>query len=135
MPLIQWNSSFSVQNDAMDSQHQRLFELLDQLHEAMSQGKGKEILPKIFDELIQYTKQHFAAEEALLQKHNYPGFIVHKHQHDDLILQVTTLQKQLLAGDFTVSMQTRDFLKQWLIEHIKGSDQKYGTYLKQKGLS
>lgn len=134
MPLIEWNDSFSVQNLAMDQQHQHLFELLNQLHAAMSQGKGKETLPKVFDSLVQYTKSHFAAEEVLLQKYNYPGLVLQKRQHAELIAQVVRLQNQYLAGDLGSSIETRDFLKQWLIEHIQGSDQKYGAFLKQKGL-
>ena len=130
MPLIEWNNSFSVQNAEMDQQHQHLFGLLNKLHEAMGQGKSKETLPRVFEELVRYTQSHFAAEEALLQKYNYPGFVIHQRQHKDLITQVAELHKKFLAGDFSVSMQTRDFLKDWLAEHIKGSDQKYSMFLK-----
>ena len=134
MSLVQWNASYSVQVAAMDSQHQRLFELINKLHDAMGQGKGNETLPEIFENLIQYTKSHFAAEEALLIRYKYPDFPAHKKLHDDLIAKVIQLQKQFLAGDLSVSIQTRDFLNKWLIEHIKGNDQKYGIYLKEKGL-
>lgn len=135
MALVEWNNNFSVQNDAMDGQHQHLFELLNNLHEAMGKGKGRETLPELFEGLVQYTKVHFGDEESLMKKHDYPGFVIHKRQHDDLITQATELQNKFLAGDFSVSMKTRDFLKDWLVEHIKGSDQKYGVYLKQRGLS
>ena len=129
MPLVEWNDSFSVQNAEMDKQHQHLFWLLNQLHDAMGKGKGRGILPNVLDELLQYTQVHFAAEEALMQKHNYPGFVIHKRQHEDLIARVAKLHKQFLVGDFSASMQTRDLLKEWLSEHIKGSDQKYGIFL------
>jgi hemerythrin len=49
-----------------------------------------------------------------------------------LIAQLSKLQKQFQAGDFSSSLQTRDFLKQWLSDHIQGSDQKYGVFLQQK---
>jgi hemerythrin-like metal-binding protein len=130
MPLIEWNNSFSVQNAEMDHQHQHLFGLLNTLHGAMSQGKSKDSLPRVFEELIQYTQRHFAAEEALMQKYNYPGFVIHQRQHADLIAQVAQLHKRFLAGDLSVSIHTRDFLKEWLVEHIKGSDQKYSMFLK-----
>jgi len=134
MLLLEWNESFSVQNTDMDQQHQHLFGLLNKLHEAMSQGKGKETLPEVFDSLVRYTRNHFAAEEALLQKYNYPGLVFHQRQHADLITQASELQIKFRAGDFSASQQTRDFLKQWLVEHIQGSDQKYGAFLKQQGV-
>jgi hemerythrin len=132
MSLVQWNSSYSVQNDAMDGQHKRLFEQINKLHDAMGQGKGKESLPEVFESMMQYTRSHFAAEEALLTKYNYPEFAAHKRLHEEFVGKLTDLQNQFKAGDFTVSMQTRDFLRNWLVEHIKGNDLKYGLFLKQK---
>jgi hemerythrin len=134
MAVIKWNASYSVQNADMDKQHQRLFDLINDLHDAMSKGKGKETLPVVFDSLIKYTQSHFTAEEALLQKYNYPDLMVQKRQHADLIKQISELQKQFQSGDFSSSLKTSEFLKKWLIEHIQGTDQKYGVFLNQKGI-
>jgi hemerythrin len=135
MPLIEWNSSFSVQNNEMDRQHQQLFSLLNKLHEALAQGKGKETLPILFNDLLRYTQSHFAAEETLLQRHNYPGLATQKREHADLTAQAVKLQKQFQAGDFSAGMQTSIFLKKWLTEHIQGTDQKYGEHLKNSGVN
>ena len=35
MALVKWNDSYSVQNVAMDKQHQHLFDLINELHDAM----------------------------------------------------------------------------------------------------
>ena len=134
MALVKWNDSYSVQNVAMDKQHQHLFDLINELHDAMGQGKGKDVLPKVFANLVNYTQTHFADEEALLQKHSYPGLVVQKRQHADLITQVSELIKKFETGDFAASQKTRDFLKQWLIDHIQEHDKKYGTFLNQKGI-
>ncbi len=133
MALMEWNDSYSVKNAAMDKQHKGLFDLINKLHAAMGQGKGKDTLPEIFDDLVRYTQTHFTAEETILQKYNYPDLAAHKRQHADLIRQVSELQKQYQAGDFSASMKTGEFLKKWLIEHIQGTDQKYGSFLHQKG--
>jgi hemerythrin-like metal-binding protein len=134
MKLITWDESFSVKNAAMDKQHQHLVDLINKLHDAMGQGKAKETLPEVFNSLVKYTQSHFADEEALMQKNNYPGLVSHQRQHADLITQVSELQRQFQAGDFGASMKTRDFLKQWLMEHIKETDQKYGAFLNQMGI-
>ncbi len=134
MALIQWNASYSVKNEEMDRQHQRLFDLINKLNEAMGEGKGKETLPVVFDSLVKYTQTHFTAEEALLQKHNYPELATQKRQHMELVRQISDLQKQYQAGDFSSSLKTSEFLKKWLIEHIQGTDQKYGGFLNQKGI-
>ena len=135
MALIKWNESYSVQIAEMDKQHQHLFELINELHGAMGQGRGNEALPAIFDSLVKYTQTHFAAEEALMLKYSYPGLAAQQKQHADLIKQVVELQKQFNARDFSSSMKTRDFLKQWLVAHIQESDKKYGAFLNQKGIA
>ena len=33
-----------------------------------------------------------------------------------------------------LSIEIMNFLSQWLVSHIKGSDKKYGPFLKQRGL-
>jgi len=134
MPLVEWNDSYSVQNPTLDQQHRQLFELLNTLHDAMSQGKGKAILPEVFENLIQYTHTHFAFEEALMEQCDYPDLAAHQRKHVKLIEQIIALQQRFANGDFGSSIQTRDFLKSWLTDHIKSSDQKYGPFLIQKGI-
>ncbi len=134
MPLFTWNDSYSVQNNEMDQEHRQIIALLNKLHDAMGVGKSKEALPAVFDSLVQYTKTHFANEEILLQKHNYPGLVGQKRQHQVLIEKVAQLQKQVLDGDVSAGMRTYDFLKQWLVEHIQGSDKEYGVFLHNKGV-
>lgn len=40
MPLIQWNESLSVGVVEIDRQHRKLVELINDLNNAMRQGKG-----------------------------------------------------------------------------------------------
>lgn len=134
MPLVNWNPSFSVKIVEIDLQHQKLFNMINTLHEAMSTGKSQEVLGKIFDDLAAYTRTHFAYEENLMQSKNYPGYPVHKRQHEDLIQQVANLQAKYKAGELSVSIETRDFLRDWLVNHINGTDQKYVPFLTERGV-
>ena len=63
MPLFVWNDSYSVKVAELDNQHKKLIGLINQLYDAMKEGKGKDVLEVIFTELIEYTKNHFSAEE------------------------------------------------------------------------
>ena len=68
-----WNDSYSVGVKAFDEQHKKLFALVDDLHEAMVAGKARTITGQILNEMVEYTRQHFSAEEKMLQKYDYPG--------------------------------------------------------------
>ena len=125
MELIKWSEKYSVNNFLLDSQHKKLVSVINELHTAMKVAKGKEILSTIFDELILYTKEHFRTEEQIMLKFNYPEFKEHKAEHEKLTEQVIKLQKEYKEGSSLITMDTMNFLKNWLIEHIEGTDKKY----------
>ena len=52
----------------------------------MYEGRGRHTIGQTLDALIQYTKIHFAAEERLLGKYDYPESAGHKAEHDHLRL-------------------------------------------------
>ena len=47
----------------LDEQHQKLFALLNALHDAMRQGKGQALVQGTLRELTNYTVTHFRTEE------------------------------------------------------------------------
>jgi len=63
---FQWKDAYSVKVAALDNQHKKLFDLVNELHRAMRQGHGKDIAGDILLRLIEYTVHHFAGEEKLL---------------------------------------------------------------------
>ncbi len=127
--LITWSDKYSVNNSLMDSQHKKLIALINELNSAMKEGKGKLILHKIFDELINYTKYHFSNEEQLMKKVNYAGLIEHQQIHKDLTKQVLDLQEKYLTDSNLVTFETMNFLKNWLLNHIEGTDKKYSNFI------
>ena len=125
MELIKWSDKYSVNNFLLDSQHKKLIAIINELHTAMKVARGNEIMQTIFDELIWYTKEHFRTEEQIMQKFNYPTFNEHKAEHEKLTEEVLKLQKDYKEGKSLITMDTMNFLKSWLINHIEGTDKKY----------
>ena len=133
--IINWNDSYATNIKSFDREHQHLVKLLNQLHQAMSEGKGQEVMGKILDDLISYTATHFAHEERVLKQHGYADFDAHKAQHEALKEQVSTLQQDFKAGRTMISVKVLNFLKQWLTEHIMGSDMDYSEFLQKKNVA
>ncbi len=136
MELIKWSDKYSVNNFLLDSQHKKLIGIINELHTAMKVAGGKEILQTIFDELIWYTKEHFKTEEQIMQKFNYPAFKEHKLEHEKLTEKALQLQKDFKDGKSLITINTMNFLKNWLINHIEGTDKKYKDKISsQKSIS
>lgn len=134
MNLIEWNSSLSVKVTDFDKEHQRLFQIINELNEAMLAGKGKAILGKILNGLVEYTKTHFAGEEKWFVKFNYPETAAHKKEHAEFTKTIMDFQAKLTYGEAVLSTTLMAYLKNWLTKHIKGTDQKYGDFFNDKGL-
>lgn len=130
--MFEWKPEYSVKIPTIDAQHQRLFALAGNLHEAMAQGKGTECLETALSQLIDYTKEHFAAEERLMRMHNFAGLEAHKREHEKLATQVVELQARFRRKETFLTLDLMRFLKSWLSEHISRSDQKYASAIRGK---
>jgi len=134
MPLVTWDESYSVKVEKCDEDHKKLFALINALHDAMSVGKGAQIVQKVVDELANYTRFHFSREEALLQKAHYPALAPHQAQHRVFVQQVEQFQQDLKAGAVGESVIVASFLKDWLTNHIKQTDRQYSMHLNDSGI-
>lgn len=132
MSLFEWSPSYSIGNAEIDAQHKRLFELAAEMHAAMAAGKGKQVLTQTLASLIAYIKIHFASEEKLMQKYNYPEYPAHKALHDKLTAQVVAFQNDFNAGRSLMTIDLMQFLKNWLSHHIGKVDQQVANYIREK---
>ncbi len=135
MPLIAWNESLSVSVPEFDEQHKKLIAIVNDLHDAMQKGQGREGLGALLNALVQYTVTHFAAEEKRLSQASYPGYLSHKGEHDELTRKVQDLKKRFDSGNAALTVEVMAFLKNWLTNHIQGTDKKYGAFFAQHALA
>lgn len=132
MSLFQWSEAYSVGYPDIDSQHKRLFQLAEQLHAAMTAGKGKQCLSTTLNNLIAYTKRHFSDEEILMQTHRYPFYQQHKAEHRALTEKVVAFQQSFQSDRANLTVELLRFLSDWLTHHIGTADKKVGDFLKQR---
>lgn len=129
MAVIEWEDRFSVGIAEMDEQHKRLVGLLNTFNQALSEGRGKAALYDVLMSLIEYTKQHFRDEEALMEAKGYPGLEEHRQEHKELTGQVVDFAREFNAGNKTITIGLMHFLRDWLVNHIMGEDKKYGDFI------
>jgi hemerythrin len=134
MALITWSDKLSVQVRQFDEEHKQLMNFINQLHDAMKTGQGKQVIGDVLKGLISYTQNHFAAEERLMKAQGYPPYESHKKEHNQLTMTVLDFQKGFAAGTMPLSQTVMTFLKDWLTSHIQGVDKEYGPFMNGKGI-
>lgn len=131
---VEWDEEFETGISEFDKHHKRLFSLINSLYRAIRKNRTQEDLQTILEELVNYTKYHFDAEEKAFKQFNYPEYDAHRRIHENLKKQVTDFLNDLKAGNTAISFNLLEFLKDWLFEHIKIEDKKYKKFLKGKVL-
>jgi hemerythrin family non-heme iron protein len=106
-----WDESFKVFYEKLDQEHKGLFDGIFACAKSPSDAAA-------LSSLQHAVKSHFATEEGMMKKHNYAGYEAHKPIHEDF---VATLGKVSTP----ISADTIKFAKEWLVNHIKGTDFKY----------
>jgi methyl-accepting chemotaxis protein/hemerythrin len=129
-----WDKSFSTSIPTFDEQHKKLFAMVNELNEAMQHKRSKEAIGSVLQRLIAYTGTHFAAEEEVFRKTGYPEEAQHCQQHKDLVQKALALQAQFNSGETLLTHDVIEFLQEWLVKHIKGTDNRYGKHLLKHGV-
>jgi len=64
----------------------------------------------------------------------YADLEAHKIQHQQFIDKVNHFVEQYKTNSDVTVVDTLKFLKEWLINHINGTDKEYGKVLNEKGI-
>ncbi|MCX8065667.1 MAG: bacteriohemerythrin [Candidatus Hydrogenedentes bacterium] len=132
MAFFEWNENLSVGILQLDTQHKTLVNMINNLYEAMSMGKGKDTLPKIIKEMSAYAVSHFSSEEKLMQMYEYPEYESHKKEHELFVKKIQEFKTEINKGNITITLNIANFLKSWLVNHIQGTDKKYSPFLEKE---
>jgi hemerythrin-like metal-binding protein len=129
MVLIKLEDNLKLDIPEIDSQHETLISLVNQLHETMLQGADKKALDGLLSRLLEHTQAHFTYEEGLMSRYKYPGYEKHKSEHSKLIQHLLDLATRYKDGDLLLSFAVELELKNWATVHIERFDKPLGIYL------
>jgi len=130
MALMEWEVGYSVGVQSIDVQHQAMFEMINELYDAMRAGNVAQVVPAILKRLEAYCREHFAYEESLMLQANYPDYHSHRAEHLRLAEKALTLAKDFHEDKVLRSLALLNLLKEWTQRHILSSDKRYSAYLR-----
>ena len=81
--MVELTSSFKLEFEALDKDHQKLADIVDQIVTAIDNGEAGKC-PGLVINFVQSAKSHFAREEAFLIKAGYPNVEKHQDHHRSL---------------------------------------------------
>lgn len=125
MDAFVWDQNFITGLADVDSQHQELVALFNQLNHTLFHGENTtdEQLEVVFQQLLAYAAHHFTDEEGLMVAQGLDArhVVFHQQVHQQFVDQVKGMWK--LRGSLKQPGETlMGFLTSWLGLHILGID-------------
>lgn len=128
--MTEWTPDLATGNTVLDEQHKAIFEWLAELQSAASEQRtlfGAYAITR----LKNFTKTHFAAEEALMKEAGYPRLAEHIAEHEAFRARLAEIHLRSIGND--ISPETVRYLTDWLTHHIVETDMAYVPSIKKLG--
>ncbi len=126
-------SSFLLDYESLDRDHQQLNEMLNEIVQAIDgdeAGKCRDLVP----EFVKFAKKHFSREEALLVKIGYPNAKKHHDHHKSLDVQMNHMLEFAKAAEDNA--MAREKLRKemvfFLMDDVITTDMDFKKFIKAK---
>ena len=126
-----WSPQLEIGVPEVDAQHRQLCGYLNDLHAAMRDGRQARV-GELLEALRTYAHTHFQTEESLFMPvEEYRAKDKHLAQHREFEAKVDSFAAS--SGDATtISFDVLAFLKDWLLNHIKGTDKAIAPFVRKR---
>ena len=130
-----WNDQLCVGITAIDEQHKMLFRLgrdLEQHILARGEGVTKKELLEYLCEVRNYVTYHFYTEEQIIKNFDEQFYLQQKALHDEGVRQLNAINVQALLEDVYEGLKVlKQFLQDWVLQHVIGADMQIRQFVKE----
>ena len=102
----------------------KLVGMINNLAASITEARGRVVVGKIINEIVDYTNTHFRYEERLFNRINYPEYNEHKKEHLAFEQKISEFKEGFESGKLALTVDVLNFLCDWLREHILETDKK-----------
>jgi hemerythrin len=134
MAFFDWKQEYSVGIAAVDEQHKRILQLINELVEAIRDAREDLIIDAVLDDLVDYSKKHFSLEAGVFKKYRYVDEAAHAKEHEHFIGKLQGLVRAAGEGRSCVPQETLDYLRDWFANHMLKTDMAYARSFREAGL-
>lgn len=127
--LLEWNDNLSIGYEHLDNEHKQIFEIINELNEAIRSPGLSAKIESIVDRMIKYTETHFGEEEYLFEKYDYEHKEAHILTHKKFVRKSYEFKRDVQKNSTLVAIQTLSFLRTWWRNHIVHMDKRYAGKL------
>ena len=129
--IFNFEAEFKLGIDTVDNEHIKLVEMLNAVHALIREGKKDEARTYFNETLAAYVVEHFANEEAFMERIGYPELETHKQVHENFKKSFSELKPKIESFDDRAFRAAISDTFTWIISHIGKTDRKYAKYYEE----
>ena len=129
--FVEWSDSLKLGVPIIDEQHRMLCSYINDLYRAVRSRADRDVIGRIIEQLKGYTVAHFTSEEQFFKHSEYPKTLQHMDVHQKFVRRLEEIEQDYKNGKSDVGPDLLSFLKDWLINHIQGTDPSYLPYIRK----
>ncbi len=131
--MVELTPSFLLEYEALDQDHQRLADIVNQIVKAIDDGEAEKCEDLVIA-LVKSARSHFAKEEALLVKIGYPNVEKHQDHHRSLNTKMDHMIE--FAKMAAENQMARDSLRKelvfFLMDDVITADMDFKNFVAEK---
>jgi hemerythrin-like metal-binding protein len=122
MAIAEWKEAYRVGIETVDRQHEGIFELVNELGRACTDGADRWTVEALVDRLVRFGAAHFETERALLAPRGGASFASHMTEHKMISNWLEWLQFQIREDVLESPERYLDVLRLWVEIHVVETD-------------
>lgn len=131
--IFNFEAEFKLGIDEVDREHMKLVEMLNAVHALIRERKKDDARRYFSETLSAYVVEHFANEEAFMERIGYPDLEDHRKIHENFKKSFSELQPKIESFDERAFRTAITDTFTWIISHIGKTDKKYANYYEAQG--
>ena len=128
---FKWTKEMRIDDGQIDADHKKLISIANKVLTLEQSSKRADELKQLIQDLYEYVKYHFAREEDLMQKLEYPDMKSHQTKHENIILAMNLFLANAQNMD-EILVNFRKLVSKWVIDHIMNEDKKLQRFMDAK---
>lgn len=129
---LAWRNAFRSGDSVLDRQHEELFELANDILDAVISAAPREVVLKLYRRTLDQAAIHFADEERVQHEIGYPHRNAHAAEHAELIRRASQLGELGAAGKASPAELFQFLAYEVVAQHLLISDRRFFPYLESR---
>ncbi len=129
MAYFDWDADVAIGHPQIDDQHRQMFALAEAAIDSLFSTAEQRPRDAQLQALIDFAREHFAYEEALMQTLAYPEAESHTKYHASLLTELDAYCAKVRLQSNTNPAGLAAFLWRWLVIHIHSADRELVAWI------